>query len=907
MSSSISPIPPFRGDASPWPASPRSAPWPSPRPPWPTTRPSWSPLPSPSPPRRRAGPRGRVRRPWSRARRRSSQPAPVGRPRRRSPRRRRRRRSTTTTVADQPPIVVDEDGDDARGAEVCAAKDLRSRQASPTAASDRAAKVRTTAAPAHALADHGAQAGARGPTAAKPTARRPRSPRPGQARPSFTATSHRLSSAIDRAAEIRRAWTPASAAAGPDPSLGRRMSGGGPTGRPAAGRRPVPAIRPTAPPVGPCALPAVSSREPCGSALDRHSVTGINQGPASQGDDMYTEMALTARRFALTLAVAGIAAMGSVALAPAASAAAVRRTAPAPSSRTDNGNGPDQFIVAGARPRRPCSSATRGQADTSTQNDVHRRCDAAPRASDGRLRAPDRSTARLHTGSDPPAVLPDPRERRRRASGGAVSPRGRPGTRRTSPGSRPARRPGRSRRRCRSRRTAGRRCRRSSSAHRSASPNSPSPRESSQPTGPGVAPAVHALELGDHGRGVRGRGAADGRRRVHRADQLQQPGPARATRCAAGVPRDVAGQVAHVGQGQQVGLLRRGRGSRSTARSARTSESTASACSARSFAEPMQLRGQPLVVGARAARARCRPARAPTAAGRLRRSSSSGVAPSRPSTANVQQSGKRSASRRSSRRGSSGTSAETSRSRARTTLASSPAPIRPTAVATAAHHDGRVEGAVGVPQPGRRAVGRVLRRRAGASSRGSTSPTVVTQPTPSRRPTTTSGTTKTDVPAAGSKAMLANRTGPEPGTPTVVVDVERRRSTPTHQAAASASASRAGDLQPGGLAPADQALAVAHPGQRALGRQAVEQRAGVRRSRTVVTVRASCVRARSGRPQSPPQRRRLCSAAAGEARSVGAVGDRREDAHSAGARGPGWTSVPTRSRRCSTRSRAGTT
>ena len=45
---------------------------------------------------------------------------------------------------------------------------------------------------------------------------------------------------------------------------------------------------------------------------------------------MYTEMALTARRFALTLAVAGIAAMGSVALAPAASAAAVRRTARAP-------------------------------------------------------------------------------------------------------------------------------------------------------------------------------------------------------------------------------------------------------------------------------------------------------------------------------------------------------------------------------------------------------------------------------------------------------------------------------------------------------------------------------------------------------------------------------------------------
>jgi hypothetical protein len=36
---------------------------------------------------------------------------------------------------------------------------------------------------------------------------------------------------------------------------------------------------------------------------------------------MYTEMALTTRRFALALAVAGIAAMGSVAVAPAAAAA----------------------------------------------------------------------------------------------------------------------------------------------------------------------------------------------------------------------------------------------------------------------------------------------------------------------------------------------------------------------------------------------------------------------------------------------------------------------------------------------------------------------------------------------------------------------------------------------------------
>ena len=56
---------------------------------------------------------------------------------------------------------------------------------------------------------------------------------------------------------------------------------------------------------------------------------------------MRTEMALTARRFALTLAVTGIAAMGSLAIAPAASAAE------ASSVTIDDGvrgNGPDAFI-----------------------------------------------------------------------------------------------------------------------------------------------------------------------------------------------------------------------------------------------------------------------------------------------------------------------------------------------------------------------------------------------------------------------------------------------------------------------------------------------------------------------------------------------------------------------------------
>jgi hypothetical protein len=55
---------------------------------------------------------------------------------------------------------------------------------------------------------------------------------------------------------------------------------------------------------------------------------------------MYTEMALTARRFALTLAVAGIAAMGSVAIAPAASAAEEGSV----TVEHREGNGPDAFI-----------------------------------------------------------------------------------------------------------------------------------------------------------------------------------------------------------------------------------------------------------------------------------------------------------------------------------------------------------------------------------------------------------------------------------------------------------------------------------------------------------------------------------------------------------------------------------
>jgi hypothetical protein len=118
------------------------------------------------------------------------------------------------------------------------------------------------------------------------------------------------------------------------------MSGGAP--RPGRRRHPVPNdLTGRQASSDPCAFLAVSSREPCGSPWIVIRVTGTNQEPASQGDDMYTEMALTARRFALTLAVAGLAAMGSVAIAPAASAA--QNGSDSVSERSGD-NGPDAFL-----------------------------------------------------------------------------------------------------------------------------------------------------------------------------------------------------------------------------------------------------------------------------------------------------------------------------------------------------------------------------------------------------------------------------------------------------------------------------------------------------------------------------------------------------------------------------------
>lgn len=60
---------------------------------------------------------------------------------------------------------------------------------------------------------------------------------------------------------------------------------------------------------------------------------------------MNTEMALTARRFALTIAVAGVAVLSSVAIAPSASAAQVQDGPSYVIDGPGNGNGPDAFIV----------------------------------------------------------------------------------------------------------------------------------------------------------------------------------------------------------------------------------------------------------------------------------------------------------------------------------------------------------------------------------------------------------------------------------------------------------------------------------------------------------------------------------------------------------------------------------
>jgi hypothetical protein len=94
----------------------------------------------------------------------------------------------------------------------------------------------------------------------------------------------------------------------------------------------------------------------------------------------------TARRFALTLTVAGAAALGSVAIAPAASAA------PAQDGPNyliaGNGNGPDQFIVTatGRIPVFFCEDVQPGKDGVVDQKDMER---AAKKAADEAKKASD--------------------------------------------------------------------------------------------------------------------------------------------------------------------------------------------------------------------------------------------------------------------------------------------------------------------------------------------------------------------------------------------------------------------------------------------------------------------------------------------------------------------------------------
>jgi hypothetical protein len=114
--------------------------------------------------------------------------------------------------------------------------------------------------------------------------------------------------------------------------------------------------------------------------------------------------------------------------------------------------------------------------------------------------------------------------------------------------------------------------------------------------------------------------------------------------------------------------------------------------------------------------------------------------------------------------------------------------------------------------------------RGGSGSRGL--PRVVRHQVPSRCPTTTSGTTSTDEPVAGSKLNDPKATRPVPGRQTSSVTAARAASS-SHHACASAkrpapvSAKRALSPQP------TRPLAALHPRQRALLGEQVQQRTGV--------------------------------------------------------------------------------
>ena len=138
------------------------------------------------------------------------------------------------------------------------------------------------------------------------------------------------------------------------------------------------------------------------------------------------------------------------------------------------------------------------------------------------------------------------------------------------------------------------------------------------------------------------------------------------------------------------------------------------------------------------------------------------------------------------------------RSRARTTLPSVPARIRPTAVATACSQSG----AGRLPSCQRTSAGGMSGQAGRSESAGS--PIVVSQARPERRPSTALGTTRTEPSQVGSKVKLPKATGPEPGRATGFAQ-------PLLAGREPVLAGRQRD--PGSLTPADQPFAMTDPGQ----------------------------------------------------------------------------------------------
>ena len=304
----------------------------------------------------------------------------------------------------------------------------------------------------------------------------------------------------------------------------------------------------------------------------------------------------------------------------------------------------------------------------------------------------------------------------------------------------------------------------SSRAHRNAMPHSPSPCGVHPPDGPGVAVAVHALELVDErGRGRRRR-AADRGRRVQRGGELEAG--AAVGQHAGDVGREVhdVGQVQHE---RGLGHVRRRavRRQRLRRRSARRTRAPRGPC----WSGP---------AGAASARSR--------ASSPLRRMVPASTREvTRPFSRPHQHLGGGADKTVDAERPAAGVArreppqqpprvelvlARASRSRASTTFSTSPRSIRPIAVATTRSHVGAGAGAVRVGRPRRAAWEAPASVASQARERGSPRAalvTVVTHQRPPRAPTTTSGTTSTP-PAAerGEKANEPKATGPVPGSPT---------------------------------------------------------------------------------------------------------------------------------------------